>query len=298
MTTPTAASGPAASGRALSTGVPPLDPEIEELVRPLSARSLVASALIGTHPPSLPGRLLVAMGQRFGISGGTVRVALSRMVERGELVNDDGVYTLAGPLLERQERQDRSRPAPSPDWDHTWEQAVVTTSGRSASDRARLRQALGSLGLGELREGVWLRPANLDPGRLPATRAVADPQVTWLRLTPLDPSAASTLARRLFDLDRWARVAAALEADIGRACHRLGDDPGDPTGDDGRCPVDDALVSGFTLASATLRHLIHDPQLPPELNPPGWPARSLRATYAHFEQTYQGHLRAFFRSID
>ena len=71
------------------------DTAIESLLRPLSARSLVASALLGTHPPALRGALLVAFGKRFGINDGTIRVALSRMVDRGELTNREGVYTLA-----------------------------------------------------------------------------------------------------------------------------------------------------------------------------------------------------------
>lgn len=258
---------------------------IEDLLRPLSARSLVASALLGSHPPTLPGRLLVAFGQRFGISEGTTRVALSRMVDRGELSNDNGTYTLAGDLLERQERQDRSRGGGRPNpWDGTLEQAVVTTSGRSASDRNQLRRALASFGLGELREGVWMRPANLDPDRLPSTRAVIDQQVDWYRIAPIDRETAADLMTRLFDLDRWAATSAALQAAMEQARHRLDSN-------------NDAIVSGFNLASATLRHLVHDPQLPPELAPACWPAEALRRAYDDYERAYQQRLRHFFRSI-
>lgn len=259
-------------------------PEIASLLRPLSARSLVASALLGTHPPALPGRLLVAMGERFGISGGTTRVALSRMVDRGELTNDNGIYVLAGDLIERQERQDRSRAGSDPlAWDGSWEQAVITASGRAVSDRSRLRRALTSLGLGELREGVWMRPANLDPDRLPWARSVADEQVTWYQVAPLDHEAAIALAGRLYELEGWAATATALDQAIGRTSQRLDAD-------------DDAVVSGFNLASATLRHLVHDPRLPPELTPASWPADALRRSYDEFELAYQTLLRAFFRS--
>ena len=259
---------------------------VENLVRPLSARSLVASALLGSHPPALPGRLLVAMGERFGISGGTTRVALSRMVDRGELTNDDGIYTLAGDLLERQARQDQSRGHPrSGSWDGTWEQAVVTTTGRSPSDRNRLRRSLASLGLGELREGVWMRPANLDPDRLPAAAAVVDRHVDRYRIAPLSHGAAADLAARLFELDDWAATALELQAAMARTLHRLDTD-------------DDAVVSGFTLASATLRHLVHDPRLPQRLAPDCWPADALRRTYDDYEHAYQRLLRRFFRSID
>jgi phenylacetic acid degradation operon negative regulatory protein len=226
------------------------------------------------------------MGERFGISGGTTRVALSRMVDRGELTNDDGVYALAGELLERQERQDRSRNHARPTrWDGTWEQAVVTVSGLAPSDRNRVRRALSALGLGERREGVWMRPANLDPGRLPSAREVVDHHVDWYRIAPLEQAAAAALAARLFDLDGWAATAAQLQTAMRAALHGLDAD-------------DDAVVSGFTLASAALRHLVHDPQLPPELEPDHWPVAALRRSYDDYERAYQQLLRRFFRSIN
>ena len=71
---------------------------------PLSARSVIASTLLGSDPPRLAGRLLVAIGEPFGIPRGTMRVALTRMVDRGELTNIDGTYKLRGELLQRKER--------------------------------------------------------------------------------------------------------------------------------------------------------------------------------------------------
>jgi phenylacetic acid degradation operon negative regulatory protein len=50
------------------------------ILRPLSARSIVASTLLGCHPPELPTRALVQMGTLYGIPEGTLRVALSRML--------------------------------------------------------------------------------------------------------------------------------------------------------------------------------------------------------------------------
>ena len=78
-------------------------------LRPLTARSVVASTLLGLHPPRLSARLLVASGELFGIAENATRTALSRMVAAGELVAVDGTYALTGRLLERQTRQDASR---------------------------------------------------------------------------------------------------------------------------------------------------------------------------------------------
>src|ERR1700690_2728015 len=78
------------------------------LARPLNARSVIGSLLLGVHPPRLPGARIVEWCTRFGIAEGTARVALSRMVDRGELRSDRGVYELAGRVRELQGAQDWS----------------------------------------------------------------------------------------------------------------------------------------------------------------------------------------------
>ncbi|MGH9083953.1 MAG: PaaX domain-containing protein, C- domain protein, partial [Acidimicrobiales bacterium] len=77
--------------------------------RPLAARSVLASVLLGTDPPWLPTPLLVRTAALFGISEGAVRTALSRMVATGEAAVEDGGYRLAGRLVARQARQAASR---------------------------------------------------------------------------------------------------------------------------------------------------------------------------------------------
>ena len=77
--------------------------------KPMTARSVVASTLLGVEPPRLTTRILVRSGELFGIAEGTTRVALSRMVAAGELRPDDDGYRLAGRLLDRQARQTASR---------------------------------------------------------------------------------------------------------------------------------------------------------------------------------------------
>ncbi|HKY75862.1 MAG TPA: PaaX domain-containing protein, C- domain protein, partial [Acidimicrobiia bacterium] len=65
---------------------------------PLTARSVLASVLLGTEPPWLPTRLLVRTAELFGIADGTARVALSRMASAGEAVPEGGGYRLVGRL--------------------------------------------------------------------------------------------------------------------------------------------------------------------------------------------------------
>jgi len=258
--------------------------DLEDLLRPLSARSVVASALLGTYPPSMPGHHLVAFGERFGISPGTTRVALSRMIDSDELVNDGGVYTLAGALLERQHRQDRSRThIDTGDWDGRWEQAVIAATGRDPTVRSRLRRGLAALGLGEVRDGVWMRPANLDPGRDPSIRSSVGDHVHWFGIAPLEQDAAASLVDDAFDTEPWATRARALTDALTRTRRRLGADDG-------------ALVDGFMLAAAALRHFVHDPRLPETLTPPDWPATELREAYEGFQDDFSEVLASFFRS--
>ncbi|MFI0259071.1 PaaX family transcriptional regulator C-terminal domain-containing protein [Streptomyces sp. NPDC017056] len=238
-------------------------------LRPLTARSVVLSTLLGHHPPRLPARALVRVGELFGTAEGTVRVALSRMVAAGDLQQQEGAYGLTARLLERQARQDESRSPRTRAWDGSWEIAVVTAEARPAAERTALRQAMTELRMAELREGTWLRPANLRRTR----PAVVGRQCTLLTGAPDgDPAA---LARGLWDLDGWAARARALLAALSGA--------GSPAG-------------RFTVSAAVLRHLLADPLLPDALLPAGWPGAELRRRYDAFEAELRAVLRQYVTS--
>lgn len=241
----------------------------------------MASALLGTVPPVLPGRLLVALAREFGIADGTARVALSRMVDKGELTNDHGDYALAGPLAERQERQEASRRPAVRSWCGDWEMAVVRPGARASDERSALRTALTRLGFSEYREGMWLRPDNLDPDRLPAERRLAAVQTD--RFTARPEAQPRALASTLFDLDGWAHHAGELLAAMVPIEDRLAE-------------RDRAvLVPGFQLAAAVLRHFVADPLIPATLLPADWPGPELRETYARYDIAYRRILKDFFR---
>lgn len=236
-------------------------PDIPGL-RPLTARSAVLSTLLGAHPPRLPARSLVKVGELFGIAEGTIRVALSRMVAAGDLLQEGGDYALTSRLGQRQARQDQSRvPAVRP-WSGEWEIAVITADRRPPAERTAFRQTMAELRLAELREGTWLRPANLD-------RPLAVDCVVLLLGRPAgDPTA---LAATLWDLDAWASRA--------RELHKALDEARD-------------LPERFMLAAGVLRHFVADPLLPDALLPNDWPGPALRARYEDFDATFQSLLRA------
>jgi len=268
---------------------PTLDPAALSIegARPLSARSVVASTLLGVEPPRLPTRLLVRSGELFGISEGTTRVALSRMVAAGELEVEGTSHVLAGRLLERQARQHASRvPEPHP-WDGRWTMAVVVVGARPGPARAELRQATRELHLGELREGVWLRPDNLDEGWALRAEGVLDAQCRRFRAELADvgtgETSDATLAAQLWDLDAWAKRADELRAQLDRVALALED--GDTA----------ALAPGFVLSAAVLRHLLADPVLPPELLADDWPGSALRGDYDRYDRAFKARWRDWFR---
>lgn len=247
--------------------------------RPLTARSVVASTLLGTRPPVLPVRQLVRAGALFGLEEGTVRTALSRMVAAGEATrDDDGRYGLTGELVARQRRQEASRSASTVEWSGAWRQAIVGNGARPASDRAALRRAMVRLRLGELRDGVWLRPDNLPADRQSDDRARVAPFTRWFLV---HPDADDDLAAALWDLDAWSAGARQLRREMAELLGRV--ESGDV----------DALSPGFVLSAAVLRHLNADPLLPRELLDRSWPGDALRSDYERYDTSYRSVLRGW-----
>jgi phenylacetic acid degradation operon negative regulatory protein len=234
----------------------------------------MASALLGMDPPELPVAQLVRLTGLFGISANRARVALSRMVAAGEATSDGaGHYRLAGHLAARQTRQSASRAGLTTGYDGSWWLAVVTTTGSTAEVRGARRRALGYARLAELREGVWMRPANV---AVPLPDSL-DADVEVMTAVPPD---AELLAGRLWDLTAWARHARDLLVAL------------DALAPDGP----EALAPGFELSAAVLRHLQADPLLPEQLQPADWPGSRLRETYDDWDARYRATLRSWSRA--
>jgi phenylacetic acid degradation operon negative regulatory protein len=239
----------------------------------LDARSLALSVLLGSHPPLLPARALVALAELFGIAGGTMRTALSRMVAAGELEADDGRYRLAGRLLERQRAQDIGRRQPSHAWDGTWHTIIAAADQRQLAERRRFRALMANHRFGELRPDIWMHPANLGP---PA------PAPDWIVTTgPVGGIDPIDLRDRLWDIDLLARRGSALLATVTGL--RDATDWSDPA----------SIPEVFLAAAAVVRYLRDEPLLPPALTPHDWPATQLRPAYDALEQAFQGLLRSF-----
>lgn len=258
-----------------SPGAPRALPEL----RPLTARSVVLSLLLGSHPPQLPVRALVAVATGLGVSDGSARVALSRMVADGELEAAGGAYRLSPRFLARQEALDRGRTPALRPWRGGWELAIVRPAGEAAgraADRGVDRTAgqgvegeLTGLLLAPLRTGVWLRPDNLDRTWPDGVAAACD------RFVARAGEDDAELAARLWDLTGWAARGEALVAELATS-----KEP----------------PRRFALAAAAARHLRDDPLLPAALLPRRWPGARLRAAYARYETELGEAIRAAIRA--
>lgn len=223
-------------------------------LRRMTARSVVLSVLLGAHPAWASAAELIRLTEDFGIKETTLRVALTRMVGAGDLVRSDDGYRLSDRLLARQHRQDDALRPRCKQWEGMWTTVLITSVGADARSRADLRKALLNSRFGELREGVWLRPDNLDQ--------TIGPEIAGRsRVLGARDDAPAQLAALLWDLPGWAATATRLLDGMAAAA---------------------AMADRFVLAAAMVRHLLADPVLPAELEPADWPADHLRAEYQCF----------------
>jgi phenylacetic acid degradation operon negative regulatory protein len=161
-------------------------------------------------------------------------------------------------LLARQRRQDEAMHpttrAGSQDWQGQWHLVVVTSVGTDPRTRATLRNTMHDKRFGELREGVWMRPDNLE--------LQLDPEVAArVRVLSACDDTPRELAGQLWNLSEWAARGHQLLDEMAGAA----DIPG-----------------RFVVAAAMVRHLLSDPILPDDLLPAQWPGAQLRAAYADF----------------
>lgn len=244
---------------------------VEPELRALNARSLALSALLGTHPPALPTRALVALAELFGIAGGTMRTALSRMATNDEVEASSGWYRLTGRLLDRQRSQDIGRRPPSTPWDGRWHTVVAAADQRELADRRHFRSVLTDHRFGELRPDIWMRPANLPV-----------PTVDAFVITgTIDRTDEPALVDRLWDLAGTAALARQM---IGRIAALR--DTVDVT-------EHESIPATFTLSAAVVRFLRSEPLLPSALTAADWPVGDLRRDYDTLEHDLQGTLRSF-----
>lgn len=244
----------------------------------MKARSLIFD-LFGDYLRYQEGRVrlrgLAALMECFAIPETTVRVAAARLRKDGWLASErDGretVYSLTPAAVAMlDEGAERIFGRAHGPWDGHWHMVIYQVPETDRALRERLRQRLAWRGFGPLSAAVWMSPhdraglvkaefagqesARLDifRSRSEGTRADRDIAARAWDLAALDRDYREFLDRYRPRLDRYA---------------------------DGAVEGTEALIERTRLISDYRRFPFRDPDLPPELLPPGWPGHGAREVF-------------------
>jgi len=258
----------------------------------MSSRSLLLSYLLGTHPPDVPAARLVAFGELFGLQAGTVRTALSRMAANGDLVAQHGRYQLVGRLLNLQRELDRGQRQTGGAWTGEWWTVLATADARTLAERRRFRAAMKGALLGEIRPGIWMRPANLATGneRTPINLESLGGSDVIVTCGPVTNGDDVALAARLWDLDTIESTSAEIVGVLEPAGTAL--EQANAIHD--HKALAELLPLTFEVSAAAARHLRTEPQLPRDVFDSS-ASEALRTTYAEVTDVFRRVLDQYLR---
>ena len=205
----------------------------------------------------------------FGVEPATSRVTMSRLKKEGWFTTRregrETVYTLSDEmmqiLVEGRERIFRRIDEP---WDCRWTMVLYQVPESARSTREALRKNLAWLGFGQLSPSVWLAAHNrmAQAGQLVEKHPQADITVLWSGTESVAEDRA--LAQRCWDLEGLAKDYANF---ISK--YQLLDNPEVNL----KRPGAEAVELRTLLIGDARRFTFRDPELPIELQPPGWPGR-------------------------
>ncbi|MGH3247315.1 MAG: PaaX family transcriptional regulator [Trebonia sp.] len=220
-------------------------------------------------------KALVALGEDLGISGPVMRVTLARLRERGWFdVRREGresVYLLTPTALRvlDEGRRQIFREQVGP-WTGEWSMVIYTVPDSDRQTRDELRKKLVWLGFGPLAPATWVCPQPRLDDLANAAASLPAARLTLLTTRTTGLPADRAIASSCWELDE---IAADYAAFVRWLRTRLPE-----------CQVPwlsdrTAFVERIRIANAYKRVVRHDPQLPAELQPPGWPGEEARRLF-------------------
>ncbi|MGW1786577.1 PaaX family transcriptional regulator [Streptomyces sp. NPDC002143] len=211
-------------------------------------------------------KALVALGEALDISGPVMRVTLARLRERGWFdVRREGresIYRFTPTALQAlDEGRRKIFRDPATPWNGEWSMVIYTVPENDRQTRDDLRKKLAWLGFGSLAAATWVCPHPRLDAVANAAALLPTARLTLLTTRTTGLPADRAMAAQCWELDEIA-------ADYAEFVRRL------RTGHaDYRARALDAaaaLAERVRLVNA-YRHVVQrDPQLPTELQPPGW----------------------------
>jgi phenylacetic acid degradation operon negative regulatory protein len=274
---------------------------------PLRAKSLVVTVwgdAIAPHGGAVWLGSLIRLLAPFGLNERLVRTSVYRLTREGWLeARQDGrrsLYRLTAAGAQRFEHAYRRiYAAPADGWDGAWDVVLAPAARLSPPRRRELRRELGWEGFATLAPGIFVRPSHGAGADVSAILATLDVEGRVVVLLGRDPTgrgarALRTSAHESWDLGKtvseYRTFLARFGALVGHA-HAAG--PLDP---------EQAFIVRSLLIHAFRRVTLHDPQLPAELAPAGWPAPRAYALCRELYRLLQGaaeqHLTATLRPPD
>jgi phenylacetic acid degradation operon negative regulatory protein len=248
---------------------------------------------------------LIRLLAPLGLNERLVRTSVYRLTREGWLAaRQDGrrsLYRLTASGIQRFEHAYRRIYAPpAVEWDGGWDIVLAPTAALTAAQRRAVKRELGWEGFGTFATGVFARPARGDAGadlaRILAGLG-AGGHVVALEARDTPGASGGTLrahARHCWDLSRIADEYRAFLDRFGSvvACFR----------DARAVDPEQSFVVRSLLIHAFRRVTLHDPQLPSELAPPGWPGPRAYALCRHFyrltQRAAEAHLAATVEPAD
>ncbi|WP_433755741.1 PaaX family transcriptional regulator [Nocardia sp. CA-135398] len=231
------------------------------------------------------GRVIVDLLESLGISEGTTRVTLNRMVNSGLLDRRRAGRTMTygltphavDVLAEGGRRVGSAEPFHRDDTEWTLLSYSIPETRRDV--RHRLRSQLLWLGFGRIRDGMWIAPGKVDLTPVLETLQVENAIAFAFAGSPVDAVSTRDIVAAAWDLDALrARHEKFIET------WRL-DEP---------APAD-ALAAHTAMIADWLELLRTDPRLPAKFLPADWPASR---SVAVFRQATERQLPAANEALD
>ena len=240
-------------------------------------------------------KALVALGEDLGISGPTMRVTLARLRDRGWFdVRREGresVYRLTATCLRAlDDGRRRIFRDPAGPWSGEWSMVIYTVPEADRHTRDELRRQLSWLGFGPLAPATWVCPQPRLDAVANATASLTSARLTLLTTRTSGLAADRAIAARCWDLDHlgadYQRFVTSIRARLAQWQRDL---PGERA----------AFTDRIGLLDAYRGFPTRDPQLPAELQPPGWTGDEAFALFDRAHRllversgNYYGHLAA------
>lgn len=242
----------------------------------LTAAELILALMDSAANPELKSRYFVAAGTLFTIDPRTMRVALTRLVKNGVLVQmDRGLYGLgpSGGELHSTVRNWATVEANLTTWDGGWIAVYLGHLRRTKADVRQRERALRLLGFAPADANLWIRPANLKSSLSEVRERLLG---LGLNTTAMVIALEDVLPKNAIRVDQLWDIA-NLEQRYRTRITELSDSQHDAV----TLTLEDRARATLLLGRAVTRDILIDPLLPKEMLDTDLRSRMIKAMHRY-----------------